>query len=277
VTAKALRLLGAHARVDLAGYDALPEAVAVRLVGVLGQLEAPAADRRAADHRLEVTSRDGAPYLDGTPLPDDPDLAAAVLVSALDRALLAATPCLTLHAAVVAGPRGAAVVPAVSGGGKSTLAGACQQAGLLLVSDEAACLDPDEDLLWPHPRPLGLDENSRRLLGLPTPPDGPADEERATSPALLGAVAAVDRPVVPVRVVLPVRGATHGATAMEPTGAAEALAALLDSCLNIGPAGAWTAHRAWSRLTRFAGSVPASRMSYDTPQDGAQALAALVG
>jgi hypothetical protein len=271
----ALRLRSANARVDLVGSDALPAAVMSRLRGVMGQLEVNADDEDRPDRVVHVTG-DDVPRLDHRPLPEDPDLAAAALVGALDRALLAGTRCLTLHAAVVAGRRGAASVPAVSGAGKSTLAGACQQAGLLLVSDEAACLDPDRDVLWPHPRPLGLDATSRRLLRLPAPQDGPADGERATSPALLGAVAPVDRAVVPVAVVIPQRRDGSGGATVTPAGAAETLAELLAGCLNTGAGRVWTPERAWSRLTGLARTVPGSRLVYGSPQDGAQALAALL-
>jgi hypothetical protein len=273
----ALRLRSANARVDLVGSDALPAAVLSRLRGVMGQLEVgPSGEVEDEPDRAVRVTDDDVLRLDRNPLPDDPDLAAAALVAALDRALLASTRCLTLHAAVVAGRRGAAIVPAVSGAGKSTLAGACQQAGLLLVSDEAACLDPYRDVLWPHPRPLGLDASSRRLLRLPAPEEGPADGERATSPALLGGVAPVDRSVVPVAVVIPDRRDGSGGATVTPVGAAEALAELLASCLNTGAGRVWTPERAWSRLTGLARTVPGSRMVYGSPQHGAEALAALL-
>ena len=273
----ALRLRSANARVDLVGSDVLPAAVMSRLRGVMGQLEVRTSDEveDVPDRAVHVTS-DDVLRLDRGPLPDDPDLAAAVVVAAVDRALLASTRCLTLHAAVVAGRRGAAIVPAVSGAGKSTLAGACQQAGLLLVSDEAACLDPDRDVLWPHPRPLGLDATSRSLLRLPAPEDGPTHGERATSPALLGAVAPVDRPVIPVAVVVPDRRDGSGTATVTPVGTAEALAELLASCLNTGTGRVWTPERAWSRLTRLARTLPGWRMVYGSPQNGAEALAALL-
>ena len=159
-----LRLLSANVRVDLVGVDHLPTAVTERVRGVLDQLEvASASDGTVAPvRRVLVTDPGDVLHVGGRPLPGRPDRAAAAIVAVLDGEFLAATPCLTIHAAVVAGPRGAAIVPGVSGTGKSTLAAACQQPGLLLVSDEAACLDPHRDVLWPHPRPLGLDRGSRR-------------------------------------------------------------------------------------------------------------------
>jgi hypothetical protein len=273
-----LRLLSAHVRVDLDGLEALPAAVTSRIRGTLGQLEVMASGPRAGipDLTLRVTAPDGVPCLGSTPVPADPDLAAAVVVAALDRALLAATPCLTIHAAVVAGPRGAAILPAVSGAGKSTLAAACQQAGLLLVSDEAACLDPERDVIWPHPRPLGLDRSSRELLGVPPPPDGPVDGERATAPALLGATAPVTEPVVPWAVVLPTRNDDASSSSVASVGTAEALAVLLSNCLNTGSGRAWDPERAWSRLTRFTRDLKCFRMEYGSPRAGAAALAAVL-
>jgi hypothetical protein len=274
----ALRLRSANARVDLVGVDILPGTVTTRIHGVLGQLEVTSADagNDPADRATRVTIRGGVPHMEGTALPVDPDLAAAAVVAALDRALLATTACLTVHAAVLAGPRGAAIVPAVSGAGKSTLAGACQQAGLLLVSDEAACLDPDRDVVWPHPRPLGLDRRSRELLGLPPPGEGPVDGERATAPALLGAVAPVGEPVIPLAVVLPDRSDAVSSPSITPVGRAEGLAVLLASCLNTGPGLVWDAERAWSRLGGLVRTLTCYRMQYRSPQDGARTLAALL-
>jgi hypothetical protein len=273
-----LRLLSARVRVDLVGVECLPATVTERVRGVLAQLVVTASGSdggRSPRRTVSITNHEDIPHLGHTPLPEDPDFAAAAIVAALDRALLAATSCLTIHAAVVAGPRGAAIIPAVSGAGKSTLAGASQQAGLLLVSDEAACLDPDQDVIWPHPRPLGLDLRSRELLGLRPPDDGPGDGERATSPGLLGAVASVAEPVVPVAVVLPDRSDASSAS-LTPVGRAEALAVLLASCLNIGPQREWYAERAWSRLTSLARDLACYRMEYGSPQGGAATLADLL-
>lgn len=272
-----LCLLSARVRVDLVGVERLPATIAERVRGVLDQMEVTSGSDDGGSRRrtLSITHLQDGLHLGQTPLPEDPDLAAAAIVAALDRAVLAATSCLTVHAAVVAGPRGAVIVPAVSGAGKSTLAGASQQAGLLLVSDESACLDPDEDVIWPHPRPLGLDRRSRELLGLPPPDDGPLDGERATAPALLGAVASVTQPVVPVAVVLPDRSHSRRES-LTPVGRAEALAVLLASCLNISPRREWHAERAWSRLTTLARNMACYRMEYGSPQEGAATLADLL-
>lgn len=273
-----VRLYSAGVRADLVGLDLLPAEVTSRVRGVLSQLAADGPSSDAAIPRVttRVTGPRDAPHLDGARLPDDPDRAAAMVVAAVDRAVLAATPCLTVHAAVLAGRQGAAILPADSGAGKSTLAGAGQQRGLLLVSDEAACLDPDRDVLWPHPRPLGLDHHSRALLSLPAPDDGPAKGERATAPSLLGAVAPVDDAVTPCAVVLPERRAWVPAPSLAAVGASEALAALLARCLNTHPDTRWDPERAWRRLVRLVRTVDCYRLVYASPQDGAETLAALL-
>jgi hypothetical protein len=229
---------------------------------------------------LVVDRVDGTLVVDGTAFPDgdqDADRTAAALVGAVDRALLAATPCLAVHAAAVSGPLGAAIIPGVSGTGKSTLAAACLQAGLDLVTDEAACLDPERDLLWPHPRPLGLDRRSRALLNLPAPPTGPPDTERATAPTLFGSVVEPGTAVPPTLLVIPERLDEDERTQVVDLTAADGLAALLANCLNIGPGRPWTAVRAWRRLSRLASTLRVVRLRYGRPGDAAGVIAELLG
>ena len=126
-----LRLLSAHVRVDLVGVERLPATVTERVRGVLDQLEVASGSDDDGRRRpaVRVTDPGDVLHLGGRLR------CRQTRTSPRRRSwrpwigpLLAATSCLTLHAAVVAGPRGAAIVPAVSGAGKSTLAGACQQA-----------------------------------------------------------------------------------------------------------------------------------------------------
>ncbi|MGB8382006.1 MAG: hypothetical protein WCG47_12345 [Dermatophilaceae bacterium] len=230
-------------------------------------------DPAPAEHVIAVSrSACGTVVLDGVPLSPEPDLAAAVLIAAIDRILLGATTCLTIHAAAMAGPRSAAIVPGVSGTGKSTLAAAAMQRGLRLVSDEAACLDPHLNVLWPHPRPLGLDQSSRTLLGLPAPTQGPVDGERATAPALLGPTVPTDQTVPVTLIVLPFRRPGCAAPGLTEISRADGLAALLGNCLNIGATAAWTPQQAWARLGALIAATQVLRMDYDTPQQGSVLL-----
>ena len=270
-----LRLRSANVRLDLVGLDRLPAAAGTLVHGVLGHLEIGFHDEAGAELTVSVTSDVGGVTVGGTPLPHEPDRAAAVVVSAVDRALLGATPCLALHAAALDGRRGAVVVPGHSGAGKSTLAGACLQRGLRLISDEAACVDPHLNVLWPHARPLGLDQQSRNMLGLEPPAYGPADEERATSPSLLGTVSDPAAAAIPVAIVIPERGHDGDAT-LEPATPSEGLAALLAACLNTGTSSTWKPEKAWERVTRFAFGLPAYRLQYDRPGEGAEIIARLI-
>ena len=114
---------------------------------------------------------DGAPpprvHVSGEARPGEPpELWAARVAAAVDRAALAHTRCLAVHAAAVSGPAGCAVLPAPAGEGKSTLTAAAMRHGLALLSDEAACLAAPVGQVLPHPRPLGLSRHSRGLVGL---------------------------------------------------------------------------------------------------------------
>lgn len=259
----ALRFRTAGSRVDLFCEDAAL-AELVRRVGA--PMLAPEHDS-PADVVLEAAD---------VPIPAGATVEqrAARVLSAVDRAALAASSALPIHAAAVAGPRGCVVLPGESGRGKTTLAAAAMQLHLVLLSDEAACLTEPVGTVLPHPRPLGLSLHSRNLLGI-TEPGEPADE-LACAPDLFGASASTDDRSTCVSIVLPCR--SPGAEpALEEIGRSNALAALLASRLD-GSHGAepWSDKRAWRYLTELVDSVPVARLRYDRPQDGAQVLASLV-
>jgi hypothetical protein len=180
-----------------------------------------------------------------------------------------------VHAAVVAGPAGAVVVPSASGGGKSTLAGAAMLRGLRLVSDEAACFAATGELLA-HARPLGLDEQSRRLLGLH---EEPGRGELAVAPGLLGRTWPPDRPTRCAAVVVPHRR-PDGPAASRPGTPAEGLAAVLACCLNAPAADGdrgWSRTDAWAHLSGLLRSVRVHHLDWSDPHEGADRLAELVG
>lgn len=228
--------------------------------------------RAHADWSLSVArGPDGSPGLDGVPLPPAPEFAAAAILASVDRAVLSSTRCLAIHAAAVAGARGAAVIPGASGAGKSTLAAACMQLGLRLMSDEAACVDASSGLLVPHARPLGLSGHSRGLLGLHLGGGSP-DEELATAPALLGGCVPADE-TVPVALVVLTDRRSDAAPGLLRGSQADGLAALLGGCLNAGAGARWSPESAWLVLGRLIRSVHVARLTYDAPQDGARLLA----
>jgi hypothetical protein len=212
------------------------------------------------------------------PLVDEAvERAAARCLSLVDRAALRHTGCLTLHAAALAGAQGCVVVPGESGVGKTTLAGACMQAGLTLLSDEAACFTEPVGTLVPHPRALGLSLASRQILGI-APPDEVGDEE-ATAPALLGRSAPQTYRGACVLVAVPVRRKGTEA-ALEPLTPAEGLAALLANCLNVPPLdgqSGWQPADAWHYLSALAPRVRLARLTFDSPHAGAGLLADVLG
>lgn len=133
-----------------------------------------------------------------------------------------------LHAGAVRrdGITVAAVAP--SGTGKSTLTAALLQRGYEYLSDELAWLRPGDLTVLPFPKPLGLDERSRRLVGLdPTRSDDrfvriPEQGWRSSATgSRLGLVVSLVR-----------RGAGVGPVAQPLTGAGQA-AALLVNQLNL--------------------------------------------
>jgi hypothetical protein len=212
------------------------------------------------------------------PAVDEPiDRAAARCLSLVDRAALGHTDCLTVHAAVLAGARGCVVVPGASGVGKTTLAGACMQSGLVLLSDEAACFSQPTGVLVPHPRPLGLSLPSRQLLGLTCPSD--VGDEEATAPALLGRSAPQSFRGQCVLVAVPLR--RKGAeAALEPLTPAEGLAALLASCLNVPPLdgqSGWQPADAWRYLSALSANVRLARLTFDDPYAAARLLVGALG
>ncbi len=285
-----LSFVGAGVRVDVLG---LPPDVAALVLDVGAGMVSPPGWQGSAAHTVEVVHAADRFAVDGRQLPhgSTPDRLAAAVLSAVDRACLAATGCLVVHAAAVAGPAGAAVVPAASGVGKSTLASAAMQAGLLLLSDEAACLRPEDGKVVPHARPLGLSADSRLLLGLDPGADWsrlaqhaervapdvtsrrpevvPEDDELAVAPALLGAWA--DGPHAMRVVAIPHR--RSGDVSVDDIPRPDGVVAMLAECLStVGHATPWSRRDAWGLLTDVVRPARVVRVGYDRPGDAAEAL-----
>lgn len=195
----------------------------------------------------------------------------AAVLARIDAVSRRLSPCLMVHAAALAGGRGALVVPGASGLGKSTLAGACLQAGFALLSDEAACFTPAGRLV-PHPRPFGLSLHSRQLLGVADLE--PRPEEVAIPPHVFGTTVAPEQTVRPLAIVVAQR--RPGPACIEPAERHDGLSALLANCLNaasVPQAGQWTAAAAWALLGDVARSTPAVHLGFDDPHTAAAALA----
>jgi hypothetical protein len=109
-----------------------------------------------------------------------PELMAAI-VSNLNFAAVEECRRFAVHAGAVGWSEGTLAVPAVSGGGKTTLTAALLQAGFTFLSDEALVFDEDGGVV-PYPKPLALSAWSADKLGL----DHDSDTETLILPADLG-------------------------------------------------------------------------------------------
>ncbi len=280
---------GAGATAVLTGVDHLPVGVSRLVVDVGGPLLLRSV-KRTERARLVLDRVGSTVRLDGIALPESAVRAAALVLGAVDRALLDSTACLLVHAGAISGPGGVAIVPGRSGSGKSTLVAAAMQQGLALVSDEAACLAPEDHLIWPHPRPLGLSGRSRALLDLPAPELGPEDTEpedteRWMAPSLLGRTAGPAIPLVPRLLLVSTRVASHESCGITPADRSEVIARLLANLLNTrglsgsgGPAGqGWTAERAWWRIGRLVENTSSARLTYHSPSCGGSLLRDALG
>lgn len=82
---------------------------------------------------------------------------------------------LVVHAGVVVAPDGNAVLlPAPSGGGKTTLTAGLVRAGFSYLSDEMAAVDPESREVLPVPRSLFLKPGTFEALGIAEPVVSPA-------------------------------------------------------------------------------------------------------
>jgi hypothetical protein len=214
--------------------------------------------------------------LDGTLLLTTDDLMIArseilrrlVLASHPDRRWLA-----VLHAAGVAGPKGAALLAGTSGAGKSTLTGFLLASGLAFVTDDYAPLEAGTGSLWPVPLGLSVKEGSWPLLA-------PAFPELATAPIVRTRQRRQRyiRPPRPASAPLPVSclvfplyqpGAGVDLVPLRP---GEALALCAQS-------GGWfeSSPERLEEFTRWLGRTPAYALSYGDTEGAVAAVRRLVG
>lgn len=174
---------------------------------------------------------------------------------------------LIVHAAVIAGPDGAVVLPGGSGSGKSTLAAALAAGGWRLFSDEFALIDPEPEpaLLHPCPRAVSLKNQSIGVMRARAPDRMLAREFRRTGKGTVGyflpSADDVDRQAetaVPRLVVFPRWRAGSTAT-LTPINRTDSFVAMIRNSVNydlLGEAGA----RAMTDLVR---RCPAYAFDYD--------------
>lgn len=199
----------------------------VELLAALDAYVGPGVDAVPAPVRISVRESD-----DGTVELDDGDpwvfaTRGAMfdqVPSILNRHSHVMADVVALHAAGLVRPDGTVFLfPATSGAGKSTLAAHLVAAGWAYLSDETIGIRASDLAALPHPKPLALDQEARRSLGLE------ATERHNTLPREIdpGAVVRAE-PSTPVDVVVFPRfeaGATLSITPLDHTRALEELIA----------------------------------------------------
>lgn len=190
----------------------------------------------------------------------DLDYALGATVAGLNRAAIEQCNHFAVHSGVVGWPDGTVALPAVSGGGKTTLTGALVAHGFEYVSDEALVLDDDGSVV-PYPKPLSLSPWSSGVLGVEA-----TEPERLITAELLGGRArTTTEPLTDV--VLGEFGAER--LTLEALPRSRAVGALIEYSFNHFK----DPGRAYRLATDVARRVRVWNLSYDDPREAADALA----
>ncbi|QKS00170.1 HprK-related kinase A [Sphingomonas sp. CL5.1] len=208
---------------------------------------------------------------DAAPLPLAHGLLAAEMAMNLQLAL-GERRFLLLHAATVEREGRAIVLTGESGAGKSTLAALLSARGWRLMGDEFALLDPDTGLLHAFPRLVSLKNAAIDVVraALPDARFGPllAGTPKGDIRHLVpgeAALATMDRPARPVRLIFPRYGFAADA---RPVGAGEAFVRLTQASTNYVALG----EQGFDALTRFVRDVPAIALDYPHAESAIAAI-----
>lgn len=233
--------------------------------GLLDELQGlfPAAPASpVVEHVLDV--RGDAAVLDDEPVPGlGPERLLEAVLTAVNAAVIADVRTFSVHAGVVARDGAWIAWPGVSGAGKSTLTAACLQAGFAYVSDEALALVDGRARVYP--KPVSLSAWSLAALGLPGVQEGAL--ERPVPVPELGDLAPSTSE--PGHLVLLDR--RPGPASLAPASSGQLARLLLEHSFNHykDPA------LAFREATAVAAAASCWTLSYDRPQDGAEALRGL--
>jgi coenzyme PQQ synthesis protein D (PqqD) len=197
-----------------------------------------------------------------------------LMVHLNQRVVTARNDLLSLHAAAVATPDGAAVLPGSSGSGKTTLCARLLQRGAVYLSDDSVALDR-HDRLFGYPKPLGFKAGTWEQFAAAGLADLDLDHGRQlvwqVPPSRLGARSVTS--AGPVAVVVP-RFESGAALRIEPMSRHAAAAALLGQAQNLLAFGVPAALQIIGRLTA---RVACHEVVYGDAREAAPAVLDLIG
>lgn len=205
-------------------------------------------------------------YHDCRKLATDSDAASALpaLVAGLNQAAIGDCEHFAVHAGVVGNANGVIAMPALSGGGKSTLTASLVKAGFGYLSDEALVVD-DDGAVIPYPKPFALSAWSSGVLGI----DSENDEWLVMPDDLGGRLH--QGPDHLTDIVMSSFG--HPETSLTPLPKSSAVAALIRYSFDHYKA----PERAFRLATDIAREVRVWQLEYDDPVEAAQLLAEELG
>ena len=244
------------------------ELVAEEVRRVLGSFERTARPARASN-TIQITARpDVEPvvHIGCQRFPCDGSLESLMssVVAVINNSVIGQVTQLSVHSAVLSWGEKVLAFPAVSGGGKSTLAAALTQSGFTYLSDEALVLDSKAAVLS-YPKPISLSPQSCELLGL----DHKGVERLVMPEDLGGKIGAGLRPLT--HIVLTTRGL--GESGLNTLPRSQGMTALLSHSFNHykDPKGAFLT------ATKAASGAEVWQLTYTNPRDAVEMIRSALG
>jgi hypothetical protein len=166
------------------------------------------------------------------------DEAIAMLMWHVNREAAASRPdLLMVHSAAAVWEGQAILLPAREESGKTTLVAGLVRAGMGYLTDEAAALDLDADVVHSYPKPLTIEAGSWTALAdlEPGTDAGRMPTQWLVDPRAIRADAVAD--AVPVGLVVSPRYEPGAPTTLAPLRRSETIAVLVENSFNFGPFG----------------------------------------
>lgn len=242
--------------------------VAVEVRRVLGSFERTTRPARAANTILITARSDVGPvvHIGCRRFPSDGSLENLMssVIAVINNSVIGQVAQFSVHSAVVGWEHNVLAFPAVSGGGKSTLAAALTQLGFTYFSDEALVLDSNSTVLS-YPKPISLSPESCELLGL-----AHTGVERLVMAEELGGESSTDQNAL-THIVLAVRGLSQ--SELETLPRSQGVTSLLSHSFNHykDPEGAFLT------ATKAASGAEVWQLSYTDPRKAAELIRSALG